>query len=98
MSENECIARAAGLGFWGSEREPDAKGMTVTYPDWRTDPGACATWLLPVLIQRFDALSFDFGGHETDALWSVSYVNDVIAFAPTWHEVVIAAILTGGPD
>lgn len=94
MSEwtSEEIARAAGLEmpeYW-EVRDGDTVGQ---WPDWANKPGACATWLLPVLERRFDSLSFDFGGYEPDARWSVSHVDDAIAFAPTWHECVIAGIM-----
>ena len=91
---DEEIAQAAGLE-WPMERRYSAKDEFLCdyCPSWYENPGACATWLLPVLERRFDSLSFDFGGYEPDARWSVSHVDDAIAFAPTWHECVIAGIM-----
>ena len=90
---NEDIARAAGLDW------PVRNGVLLAIrPDWPNDPGAVATWLLPVLEGRFDAVSFDFCCHDKEMRWSTNCVNDLIASAPTWHEAVINGILATRED
>lgn len=89
MSEfsNEEIARAAGLSWL--QGGLDAKGMTCTAPDWCNDPGAVATWLLPVLQKRGYVVTIREAAtqvhHETN--------DGLLCSLSTWHECVIAAIM-----
>lgn len=97
MSENKRIAKAAGLivrssKFTTGVRKRDWNDL----PDWRSDPGACATWLLPVLEKKLEVMSFDFCCHDAEMRWSVTCVDKLIGFAPMWHEAIIAAILATG--
>lgn len=106
MSEwtDEEIARAAGLEWPVVQSETESGGIvvrTVIRPDWPRDPGACATWLLPVLERRFPHLYFCRAPHSPYGLWYAQGIFDSskpegslrATHAPTWHECVIAAIM-----
>ena len=90
---NEEIARAAGLGEYIWNRDYDYE-----VPKWPDDPGAVATWLLPVLEKRWPAHSLCRNPHLKDEfMWSFqnyeSKVDGNELWAPTWHECLIEAIM-----
>ena len=99
---DEEIAQAAGLE-WPMERRYSAKDEFLCdyCPSWYENPGACATWLLPVLERRFPHLYFCRAPHSPYGLWYAQGIFDSskpegslrATHAPTWHECVIAGIM-----
>ena len=96
MSENERIAKAAGFDGPFGAVAPWCRDAYM--PDWRSDPGACATWLLPVLEKRVPEviLARVHGGYEVHRDCLEIRSSPALAYAPTFHEAIIAAILGTG--
>lgn len=111
MSENEVIARAAGLDV-RYEEEEHMFALCVNgawndwLPDWRSDPCACVLWLLPVLEARMPHLYFGRAPDSPYGLWYAQGIRDSsdpdgalrATHADTWHACVIAAILATAPE
>lgn len=113
MVTNEEIARAAGLEMphkdndYSANRKiwrPMVNGRCrYIGPNWPADPGAVATWLLPVLEKRWPMLEFNRDKHHDLERWIVyeNHESDgecCFDCAPTWHEAVIAGILATRED
>lgn len=66
-------------------------------PNWPANPGAVATWLLPVLERRYTKISLERHPHIEAYRWIVLY-GESASIAPTWHECVIAAIMASAEN
>lgn len=103
---DEEIATAAGLCIPVQRKYSDSGELLCDYcPSWYENPGAVATWLLPVLQKRLldDEFSSLYFGVFMDSWGLYRGAVDVecgeaILYAPTWHECVINAIMATRED
>jgi hypothetical protein len=85
---NEGIARAAGLEDVFVSRDQLASDV-----DWINSPGACATWLLPVLEKRLPWMSISRDDDAEKPWFVYLYEDKETGYCDTWHEAVIEAIM-----
>ena len=97
---NEEIAWAAGFCTTNEGTDfcldVDAEFQKwMRMPDWPTDPGAVATWLLPVLEKRLG----EYACWARKDEYVIRSMKKFIPFpiSPTWHECVIEAIMATAP-
>ena len=104
---NEDIARAAGLN-WPLLLIASTQGSETLKiePDWRSDPAAVATWLLPVLERRWpdmttDRFTLSKPDDEIVSAWGIKSTRKRprhVILTRTWHQAVINGILATRED
>lgn len=95
---DEEIARAAGLEYPVPTMIDQYGQQCVSYVDWRNDPGAVATWLLPVAMRRGVLVVCHGSKSGSTRFTSAGYAGYKADGCDTFTECVIEAIMATRED